>query len=120
MPVHVQHDGGLLHVILDGDFTTREMRRVVGSGLGGVETGEPVSLLVDCSGAAGLGRMDPAALDDLAAFLGARAARVRRVAFLAPGDPGYDLMHAVTLRARGHGLETSVFRTRGEAEGWLT
>lgn len=120
MPVHVQHEGGLLQVVLDGDFTTGEMRRVVGSGLGGAETGDPVALLVDCSGAAGLGRMDPEELDDMAAFLGARAARIRRVAFLAPGDPAYDLMHAVSLRAGGHGVEASVFRTRGEADRWLS
>jgi hypothetical protein len=118
MPVHTRRDDGILRLVLDGDFTLEEVERVGTQGLEAAEE-EPLALLVDASGAVALDRRDPRELDDLTAFLGRQGSRVRAVAILAPGDPAYDLMHAVALRVRGHGVAAAAFRTRAEAEAWV-
>ena len=118
MPVHARTIDGLIHLIVDGDYTSEELRRV---GAGAVDgAGEHrVSVFRDLSGAAGLSRKTPADLRATAAFFGARRDRLGRVAILAPTDVGYGLMRMGAAFGGADGLDVQVFRTRKEALDWL-
>lgn len=119
MPVHTRHVGGVLHVVLDGDFTSEEVRRVGKEALDRMPWEEPAPILLDYSGAAGLDRKRPEEVTETALFFGTQAAHAHRVALLAPGR-GHALLSDAAEHARSQGLEVSVFRRRTQAEAWLT
>lgn len=118
MPVHTRRAGEILHVVLDGDFTSEEVRRVGKEALDRLAPDDPAPILLDYSGAAGLGRKHPDDVKETAAFFGTQAAHVHRVAILAP-SVGHELLSRAAEAARSAGLEISVFRKLSEAEDWL-
>lgn len=117
MPVHASVVGGILEVVIDGDYTSAEVRRVGSAALDGAAG--PMPVFMDFSGAAGMGRRDPADLRETTTFLAARKAQFSRVAILAPSDAAYGLMRMASAFAGGEGLHVEVVRTRAEAMEWL-
>ncbi|MEQ9399985.1 MAG: hypothetical protein RJQ04_12560 [Longimicrobiales bacterium] len=118
MPVHARTIDGLIHLVVDGDYTSEELRRVGAAAVDGAEQ-RPVSVFLDLSGAAGLGKKTPADLRGTAAFFGARRDRLGRVAILAPTDVGYGLMRMGAAFGGADGLDVQAFRTRAESLAWL-
>ncbi|MEQ8329476.1 MAG: STAS/SEC14 domain-containing protein [Longimicrobiales bacterium] len=118
MPVHARTIDGLIHLVVDGDYTSEELRRVGAAAVDGA-TAPRTSVFVDFSGAAGLHRKTPADLRTTAAFFGSRRERLGRVAVLAPTDVGYGLMRMGAAFGDADGLAVQAFRTRAEALAWL-
>ncbi len=113
--IHKDH----LEFILDGDFTSDEVRRKGEEALESPELSRPVRVLLDYSGAAGLQKKKSEDLRETAAFFARWAGRVQRVAILAPGDLAFGLMRMAAAYASEEGMKVSVFRSRAEARSWL-
>lgn len=118
MPVHTRRVEGILHVVLDGDFTSEEVRRVGKDALDRIAPDDPAPILLDYSGAAGLDRKKPEDVKETAAFFGTQAVHVHRVAILSPSI-GHEMLTDAASHARTLGLDVTVFRKLSEAEAWL-
>jgi len=119
MPVFTKMQDGVLYMVVDGDYTSDELRRKGAAALEDPATPTPVPVLVDMSGAAGLRKKGVEAIRGTTDFFSARAEYVERVALLAPSDLAYGVMNQGAVFAEGRGLEARPFRTRAEALEWL-
>lgn len=120
MPVHASRVRGVLHVVVDGDFTVRELGRVLEGALDDPAHPDPALVLLDLSGSASLGTKTDAELTACAALFAEGGARVGRVAVLVAGTLVDDLMRMGTALVRQEGVRAAPFRSRAEAEEWLT
>jgi len=107
-------------VVVDGDFTVRELGRVLEEALRDPSHPGPALVLLDLSGSASLGAKSDAELAACAALFAEGGERVRRVAVLVAGTLVDDLMRMGTALVRQEGVRAAPFRSRAEAEEWLT
>ena len=104
---------------MDGDYTSGELKRVGSAGLENPALADPVHVLLDMSGAAGISRRSPDELRATADHFAAYGDRVAAAAILAPDDLSYGLMRMGETFFASRGKVAKVFRTRGEALAWL-
>lgn len=107
MPVFTRTSGSALVVMVDGDYTLSELRRVAERGLAAPGTPTPARVLLDMSGAAAPPGREAEDVTEAAAFFAEKGPEVERVAIQAH----------VQLEARPAGAR--VFHTRAEAMAWL-
>jgi len=119
MPVFTHMKNGVLVVTVDGDYTSGELRRAGARGLEADDVPNPVPVLLDMSGAAGIGKKSTDDIRATGEFFGERAEFMTRVAVLAPSDVAFGLMNVGGVFATSAGLETRPFRSRTEALEWL-
>jgi hypothetical protein len=121
MPVHHAVSGHALLIKVDGDFTPRELERVVNDALTDPET-PPNSLqvLLDLTGAASLAHRSDEELRSTAGFFAAHARRFHRIAILMAGDVVDEMMRLGTAFVAQDELTAAPFRDRHEAEEWLS
>lgn len=120
MPVHHAQAGPILLLAVDGDFTADEVSRVLGQAVGDPATPNPTRVLLDLSGAASLTGKDDNELARTAAYFAAHEQRLGRVAILIPGDLVDHFMRLGTAFAAQPGITAAPFRSRQEAEEWLS
>lgn len=116
MPVFTRLRDGVLEVIVDGDFTSGELRRAGTRALESDGLPKPVPLLLDMSGAAGLDGKPEDELRETGAFFGDFGASLGRFAVLAPPAAALVMEEA----AEKAGLDARPFGKRSDAVGWLT
>lgn len=116
MPVFTRLRDSVLEVIVDGDFTSGELRRAGTQALQADGLPKPVPLLLDMSGAAGLKGPREDELKQTGGFLHEVAASLGRVAVLAPPEAALFMEEA----AEQAGLQARPFGTKADALGWLT
>ena len=118
MPVFTRIRDDVLHVVVDGDYTSDELCRKGAEALESAEP-SPIPVLLDMSGAAGLHRRSPEDLRDTSDFFAKRRALVTRVAIVAPNALAFGLMNMGSVYAESSGLEARPFSTKSEALEWL-
>lgn len=120
MPVYTQMEDGILRVVVDGDYTSSELRRKGSEAARtAVETlGGPVFVLLDFSGAAGLRNKRATELRETAAFFASQPS-LARVAVVAVSDLAFGLMRMGATFGAEEGLQVQAFRDREMALAWL-
>lgn len=107
-----------LVLTVDGDYTSNELRRV---GFGAFESHETVSsmlVLLDLSGAAGIGAKTPDELRATGAFFGAYRDRIGRLAIVASPDV-LSMFDAGSEFAAEAGVDVRSCQSHAEAMEWL-
>lgn len=117
MPVHTQLREGILRIVVDGDYTPAELRRVGGGALD--ETTGRVAIILDLSGAAGMRIRSPEERARTTGFLSEHQDRISHLALVAPGDVAYGLMRIVSVVHAGSGIRIEAFRSGLEARAWI-
>ena len=115
MPVFTRLCDGVFVVVVDGDFTSGEVRRAGERGLGADDVPDQVPVLLDLSGAAGIHAKSDDDLRAVGEFFGEREETTTRVAVLAPSDDASELMDSWGAFAEALGSGTQAFQTRDEA-----
>lgn len=118
MPVFSRMRDGVLVLTVDGDYTANELRRV---GFGAFESDDsPTKLpvLLDLSGAAGIGNKSPTELAATGAFFGAYRDRLTGLAIVATPDIG-SLFDAQSDFASEAGVRVKVCASHADARAWL-
>lgn len=115
MPVFTRLRDGVLEVIVDGDYTSGELRRARASGLQSEDVPTPVPVLLDMSGAAGVDRKSEEELRETGELFGEHPESIARLGVLAPPAAAFVIEDA----ADAAGVETRPFGTRSEAMDWL-
>lgn len=119
MPVHIHRADPLLVVTVDGDFTVRELERVVAGELDREPIRAPVPVLLDLTGAASLDARSDQELARCTAVFQARAPRIRRLAVLVSGEPVGNLVRMGAALMRARELQAAPFRSGEAARSWL-
>ena len=88
-------------------------------GSGSDDVPNPVAVLLDLSGAAGLEKKSPDDLRLVDEFFGERQDILTRVAVLTPSDAANDLLDSGGAFAAATGIPSRPFRDRGQAFEWL-
>ena len=120
MPVHVHVADALLVVRVDGDFTVRELERVVAGALDREPEEAPVPVLLDLTGSAPLDEKNDQELAACTGVFQARAPRIRRLAVLVSVEPVGNLVRMGTALLQARELEAAPFRSGQAARSWLT
>jgi len=118
MPVFSRVKDGVLVLTVDGDYTANELRRVGFSAFEADEAPTKLPVLLDLSGAAGLGSKSPAELAATGAFFGAYRDRLTGVAVVASPDVAslFDQQSAFASEA---GVRVEVCSSHRDARAWL-
>lgn len=119
MPVFHSKKDGVLVITVDGDYTSGELKRVGGAAVADPDTPTPALILLDVSGAAGLGNRTAAELMETAEFFGSMGVALSAVAILAPSDDAHSLMRMGMTLYADRGIQAEVFRDRTGAMAWL-
>ena len=119
MPVFTRMRDGVLVVTVDGDYTPGELSRAGERGLASDDVPNPVAVLLDMSGAAGLEQKSSDDLRRTAEFFADRQQILTCVAVLTPSDAASDLLDSGGAFGASTGLPSRPFRDRAEAIEWL-
>ena len=118
MPVFTRMKNAALVLTVDGDYTSNELRRVGFSAFESRENASAMQVLLDLSGAAGIGDKTPHELRAAGAFFGAFRDRIGRLAIVASPevlsmfDEGSDF-------AAEAGVTVRSCQSHAEAMEWL-
>jgi len=115
VPILHQVREGVLVVMVDGDFTPGEIERVGARALEAPDLIHPAFVLLDLSGASGLGLDSLGRLKPVAEFFAGPQTPVARLAVMASSD----VARAVVDEAAASGLEAEGFKSRAAAMDWL-
>jgi hypothetical protein len=118
MPVFSRVNDGVLVLTIDGDYTANELRRVGFSALESDDSQAPVPVLLDLSGAAGMGNKAPSELSATGALFGVYRDRLTALAVVAPADIS-SLFDQQSDFASEAGVQVKVFTSHAEARDWL-
>ena len=118
MPVFSRVRDAVLILTVDGDYTANELRRVGFTAFEADEAPTKVPVLLDLSGAAGLGNKSPAELATTGAIFGAYRDRLTGIAVVASADAA-SLFNAQSDFASEAGVRVEVFASHAEAREWL-
>jgi len=118
MPVFSRVRDGVLSLTADGDFTVNELRRVSVRALEAEGTPARVPVLLDLSGAAGLGNKPPTERAAAGAIFGAYRDRVTRVAVVAPAAFSASFDDQGDF-AREAGVPVKACPSHADARQWL-
>lgn len=120
MPVHHALAGHALLIKVDGDFTPRELERVLSSAMEDPATPpDGLHVLLDLTGTASLAHRSDEELLQTAGHFGTHAHRFHRIAMLMAGDLVDEMMRLGTAFVAHDQLTAAPFRDRHEAEAWL-
>lgn len=119
MPVFTRIRDGVLVLTVDGDYTANELRRVAFSAFEAEDTPTPVPILLDMSGAAGLGHKAPDELRASGAIFGAYRDRITGIGVVTSTET-----HSLFADDGDFGSEAGVrvraCTSHGDARDWLT
>ena len=119
MPVFTRLKDGVLVLTVDGDFTPNEIRRVAFGAFEDTETPQPVPVLLDMSGAAGLSAKSSEEMQATGAIFGAYRDRIIGLAVVAAAD-----VHGHFAAEGGFASETGLpvraCNSHAEAREWLS
>ena len=118
MPVFTRLKDGALVLTVDGDFTPNEIRRVAFGAFEDAETPQPVPVLLDMSGAAGLSAKTSEEMEATGAIFGAYRDRITGLAVVAAADV-HGHFAADGGFAREAGLSVQACNAHSEAREWL-
>ena len=118
MPVFSRVRDGVLVLTVDGDYTANELRRVGFHALEADEAPAKVPVLLDLSGAAGLGNKSPAELATTGAIFGAYRDRLTGLAVVAPPAVA-SLFDTQSDFASEAGVRVTVCASHADAYAWL-
>lgn len=118
MPVFSRVRDGVLTLTIDGDYTANELRRVGFTALEADDSPSKVPVVLDLSGAAGLGNKSPADLAATGAIFGAYRDRLTGIAIVASSAVS-DLFNAESGFAGEAGVRVEVCASHAEAREWL-
>jgi hypothetical protein len=120
MPVTYAIAGGVLHLMLDGEYTPGDVTATFLAGLNDPRCPRPVRLLMDVTHSCVLATRPAEDIQRVAEFLGPYAERIGgRVAVIAPTDVKLGLSQMGAVHSSRVGVETRVFRTGDAARAWL-
>ena len=119
MPVFSRVRDGVLTLTVDGDYTANELRRVGFTAFEADEAPMKVPVLLDLSGAAGLGNKSPTDLAATGAIFGAYRDRLTGIAIVAADDVS-SLFDAQSDFASEAGVRVEVCNSHAEARAWLS
>ena len=119
MPVFTRLRDGVLVLTVDGDYTSNELRRVAFGAFEASDTPNPVPVLLDMSGAAGLGQKSTEELQANGAIFGAYRDHITGIGVLASAE-----LHALFAPDGDFGSEAGVkvhvCQSQADAYQWLT
>ena len=118
MPVFSRVRDGVLILTVDGDYTANELRRVGFTAFEADEAPTRVPVLLDLSGAAGLGNKSPSELATTGAIFGAFRDRLTGIAVVAATEVA-SLFDAQSDFAGEAGVRVEIFPSHAEAKEWL-
>lgn len=118
MPVFSRVRDGVLVLTVDGDYTANELRRVGFSAIESDDSPTKVPVLLDLSGAVGIGNKPPTELAATGAFFGAYRDRLTGLAIVAAPDVA-SLFDAQSDFASEAGVRVQVCASHSEAREWL-
>ena len=118
MPVFSRVRDDVLVLTVDGDYTANELRRVGFTAFEAEEAPTRVPVLLDLSGAAGLGNKSPADLASTGAIFGAYQDRLTGIAVVAAPEIS-SLFDAQSDFASEAGVRVQVFPSHADAKEWL-
>lgn len=119
MPVFSRVRDGVLVLTVDGDYTANELRRVGFGAFEAEHTPMRVPVLLDVSGAAGLGSKSPADLAATGAIFGAYRDRLTGIAVVAAPDVAA-LFDAQSDFAHEAGVRVQACQSHAAARDWLS
>lgn len=119
MPVFSRVRDGVLVLTVDGDYTANELRRVGFGAFEAEQTPKSVPVLLDLSGAAGLGNKPPAELAAAGAFFGAYRDRLTGIAVVAAADVA-SLFDEQSDFAQEAGVRVHACQSHSDARSWLS
>ena len=119
MPVFTRVRDGVLVLTVDGDYTSNELRRVAFSAFESEDTPNPVPVLLDMSGAAGLGLKSTEDLQASGAIFGAYRDRITGLGVLASVD-AHPLFASDSDFGSEAGVNVQVCQSQADAHAWLT
>lgn len=118
MPVFTRVKDGILVLTVDGDYTPNELRRVAFGAFEADETSPSVPILLDMSGAAGIGGKTSEELRASGAIFGAFRDRISGIGVVAAAD-----VHALFASTGDFGREAGVpiqaYQSHAEAREFL-
>lgn len=118
MPVFSRVRDDVLVLTVDGDYTANELRRVGFTAFEADEAPVKVPVLLDLSGAAGIGNKSPAELAATGAIFGAYRDRLTGIAVVASGEVA-SLFDAQSAFAAEAGVRVEVCASHATAKEWL-
>lgn len=118
MPVFSRVRDGVLVLTVDGDYTANELRRVGFAAFEAEDAPAKVPILLDLSGAAGLGNKSPVELSSTGAIFGAYRDRLTGIAVVASSDVT-SLFDAQSDFATEAGVRVAVCPSHADAQAWL-
>jgi len=118
MPVFTRLKDDALVLTVDGDFTPNEIRRVAFGAFEDPKTPQPVPVLLDMSGAAGLSAKSDEDMEATGAIFGAYRDRITALAVVAAADV-HGHFSAYGSFAREAGLSLQACNSHAEAREWL-
>lgn len=119
MPVFSRVRDGFLVLTVDGDYTANELRRVGFGAFEAAHTPKRVPVVLDLSGAAGLGNKSPAELAATGAIFGAYRDRLTGIAVVAAPDVA-SLFDAQSDFAHEAGVRVQACQSHADARTWLS
>lgn len=119
MPVFTRLKDEVLVLTVDGDFTPNEIRRVAFGAFEDAEIPQPVPVLLDMSGAAGLSAKSSEEMQATGAIFGAYRDRITGLAVVAAADV-HGHFSAEGEFVREAGLSVQAFNSHAEARDWLS
>ena len=119
MPVFSRVRDGVLVLTVDGDYTANELRRVGFGAFEAAQTPKHVPVLLDLSGAAGIGNKAPAELAATGAIFGAYRDRLTGIAVVAAPDIA-SLFDAQSDFAHEAGVRVHACQSHADARSWLS
>ncbi len=119
MPVFTRVRDGVLVLTVDGDYTSNELRRIAFGAFEAEDTPNPVPVLLDMSGAAGLGQKSTEELQASGAIFGAYRDRITRIGVLVSAN-AQQLFASDGDFVSETGVSVQVCRSQADAHEWLT
>ncbi|HKQ59521.1 MAG TPA: hypothetical protein VJY35_16785 [Candidatus Eisenbacteria bacterium] len=120
MAVQYQIREGVLTMMLEGTYESRDVIRTFLDAIADPACPRPVALLMDVSRSTSLASRPAAEIKMVAEFLGPYAEHIGgRVAVLAPSNVAFGLSRMGAVHSEGVGVAAQVFRDREEAVKWL-
>lgn len=119
MPVFTRVRDGVLELTVDGDYTSNELRRVASGAFEAVETPEHVPVLLDMSGAAGVGGKSPEELQATGAIFGAYRDRITGIGVVAPLQ-FHDFFTTDGDFGTEAGVSVQACQSHADARAWLS
>ena len=119
MPVFSRVKDDVLTLTVDGDYTPNEIRRVAFQAFESAQLAHPMPILLDMSGAAGLGLKSSEDLQATGAIFGAYRDRIRGIGVVVSPDLN-GLFTPEAELVREAGVPVRACQSHADARAWLS